>query len=40
MVGLDGVGQLVATWGCVEVMGHVVVWIDFNRCDFGGQWRG
>ena len=23
--------------GCVvEVMGHVVMWVDFNR--FGGQW--
>ena len=27
--------------GCVvEVMGHVVVWVDFNRYDFGGQGRG
>ena len=22
----------------VEVMGCVVVWVDFNRWDFGGQW--
>ena len=24
----------------VKVMGHVVVWVDFNRWDFGGsgQW--
>nr|POE58114.1 hypothetical protein CFP56_30407 [Quercus suber] len=26
--------------GHVEVMGCVVVWIDFNRCDFGGQLHG
>lgn len=27
--------------GCVvEVMGRVVVWVDFNRYDFGGQRHG
>ena len=26
--------------GRVEVMGCVVVWVDFNKCDFGGQQRG
>ena len=24
----------------MEVMGRVVVWVDFNKCDFGGQQRG
>ena len=22
----------------MEVMGRVVVWVDFNRWNFGGQW--
>ena len=33
--------RVVEVMGCVvEVMGCVVVWVDFNRYDFGGQWRG
>ena len=38
---VDHVAEVMGCVGCVvEVMGHVVVWVDFNRYDFGGQWRG
>ena len=30
---------MVEVMGCVvEVIGHVVMWVDFNRWNFGGQW--
>ena len=30
---------MVEVMGCVvEVIGHVVMWVDFSRWNFGGQW--
>ena len=31
--------EVIGCVGCVVgVMGYGVVWVDFNRWDFGGQW--